>query len=280
MEKAKKHIETALLNIYPETEIRSFFLLIMEQLTGLNRSQILSNKNNTLSGEQNQQLATIIKRLKNFEPIQYILGETEFYNLSFLVNKNVLIPRPETEELVDWIINDNIKSTATILDIGTGSGCIAISLAKNMPQATINAIDISNEALTVAQKNADNNNVYVGFKRIDILSEKSDSLNSFNIIVSNPPYVCEREKQDMANNVLNNEPHLALFVEDNDPLLFYRHIALFALKHLTPNGKLYFEINQSYGKETLDLLEEIGFINTTLRKDISGKDRMISAIKK
>jgi release factor glutamine methyltransferase len=216
--------------------------------------------------------------LKNEIPIQYLLGKTSFYGLDFEVNPAVLIPRPETEELVDWIISyDQIhKSTKPlrILDIGTGSGCIAISLAKNIPNSQVFAIDVSEKALATAQKNAEINNVKVAFLEENIL-ETDDLEQQFDIIVSNPPYVRQLEKQEIKKNVLDNEPHLALFVEDNDALVFYRKIAELAQKNLLPNGQLFFEINQYLGKEMMELLEKMGFKNIELRKDIYGNDRMI-----
>jgi len=277
-----KYINKQLVDLYPETEIRSFWLLIMEQLTGCSRMEILTNKNNILSAEQNQKVKTIIERLKKAEPIQYILGETEFFSLPFYVDENVLIPRPETEELVDWVLNDNQNCKGKILDIGTGSGCIAISLAKNLPNAHVTAFDISEEAIAVAKRNASRNEVEVNFQPVDVLSPdffKKEDSETFDIIISNPPYVCEREKAGMQTNVLKYEPHLALFVDDNDPLLFYRQIALFAHQHLISNGKLFFEINQAYGKKTVKLLVDLGFSDVCLRKDISGKNRMIKAIR-
>lgn len=281
MKESLQYINQQLLNVYPKTEIRSFWLLIIEQLTGFSRSQILSNKNSVLSGEQNQILTTIVNRLQKFEPIQYILGETEFYGLPFQVNKAVLIPRQETEELVEWIINDAPNCSGNILDIGTGSGCIAISLAKHLTKAKVTAIDVSKAALSVAKKNAVLNKVKVDFKEIDILTANASSLkNKFDIIVSNPPYVCEKEKTDILANVLEHEPHLALFVTDADPLLFYRAISKYAFENLVSGGKLFFEINQAYGKETVELLKSMDFENVCLKKDIAGKDRMILAIKK
>jgi release factor glutamine methyltransferase len=191
------------------------------------------------------------------------------------VNESVLIPRPETEELVDWIRNENdLNKNLQILDIGTGSGCIAISLKHEFPFATVDAFDISNEALETARKNAAQNGLEVNFSEVDILNAPAFD-KKWDIIVSNPPYVLENEKLQMHSNVLEYEPHLALFVPDNDPLLFYREIALFAKKQLNANGKLYFEINRAYGQATVDMLSELGFQHIELRKDISGNDRMV-----
>jgi release factor glutamine methyltransferase len=221
-----------------------------------------------------------LSKLKKEIPIQYILGETEFFDLKFKVNNKVLIPRPETEELIEWVLkNSKLKtqnSKLNILDIGTGSGCIAISLAKNLPNAEVYAIDISSEAIKIAQKNAEINKVSVNFIETDIL--KIEELQyTFDIIVSNPPYVRELEKEKMHQNVLANEPHLALFVENDNPLLFYDKIADLAKSYLTKNGNLYFEINQYLGKETVDLLKSKGFNTIELKKDLFDVDRMIKA---
>ena len=270
-----KRIKSELEGLYPETEIRSFSQLMIEKVTGFSRTEIIVNKNTLFSDKQYHEIESFIEKLKNFVPIQYILGETEFYGLSFNVNESVLIPRPETEELVDWIRTENDRSASlNILDIGTGSGCIAISLKHEFTNAVVDAFDISDEALITAQSNANRNQLKVNFSKVDILNAP-DFETKWDIIVSNPPYVLENEKSVIQPNVLDNEPHLALFVPDNDPLLFYRCIAQFALKHLKTGGKLYFEINRQYGKATMDLLVESGFTDIELRKDISGNDRMI-----
>jgi release factor glutamine methyltransferase len=220
--------------------------------------------------------------LKKQKPIQYILGETEFYGLPFLVNENVLIPRPETEELVALILAEGKgkreEGKVRILDIGTGSGCIPIALKKHLPEAEVSAIDVSEKALALAMKNAELNQVDFHFRLQDILAT-DDLESSFDIIVSNPPYVRHLEKIEIQPNVLQYEPHLALFVADDDALLFYRKIAALAQKHLTPKGKLYFEINQYLGKETVALVESFGFTEVRLHQDIYGNDRMVSAVK-
>ena len=275
MQTAIKRIKSELEGLYHETEIRSFSQLMIEKVTGFSRTEIIVNKNTLFSDEQHQEIESFIKKLKNFIPIQYILGETEFYGLTFNVNESVLIPRPETEELVDWIRTENDRSaTLNILDIGTGSGCIAISLKQEFTNAIVDAFDISDEALITAQNNANRNNLEVNFSKVDILNAP-DFETKWDIIVSNPPYVLENEKAKILPNVLDNEPHLALFVPDNDPLLFYRSISQLALRQLKPGGKLYFEINRQYGKATMDLLVELDFTDIELRKDISGYDRMI-----
>ena len=219
----------------------------------------------------------ILKQLKQEIPVQYLLGKTSFYGLEFEVNANVLIPRSETEELVDWILKSQKSKVESqkirILDIGTGSGCIAIALAKNLPNATVFAIDVSENALATAKINAENNSVNVTFINQNIL-ETEDLQQQFDIIVSNPPYVRHLEKEEIKKNVLDNEPHLALFVADNDALVFYKKIAELAQKNLSENGQLYFEINQYLGKETIDLLQKMNFATTELRKDIYGNDRM------
>ena len=219
---------------------------------------------------------SLLESLKKEIPIQYLLGKTSFYGLDFELNSTVLIPRPETEELVEWIIKNHSKKHGQlkILDIGTGSGCIAISLAKNLPEASVFAIDVSEMALATAKKNATVNEVNVTFIQKNIL-ETEDLEQQFDIIVSNPPYVRNLEKKEIKKNVLDHEPHLALFVEDNDALIFYRKIAALAQKNLSPNGQLYFEINQYLGVEMKDLLEKMNFKNIELRKDIYGNDRMI-----
>ena len=265
---------------YPVTEIQSFFNLLVEYKLNLSRIEVALQPDFEISKTDLEFLQKAQIALKKQIPIQYILGETEFYGLPFKVNKNVLIPRPETEELVTFILENSKlqtpKSKLTILDIGTGSGCIPISLAKNLPNATIYALDISSEALKTAKINAELNNVSIQFIETDILNISELPLK-FDIIISNPPYVRELEKEQMQNNVLEHEPHLALFVKDNNPLLFYDKIGDFAKNHLTKNGKLFFEINQYLGKETVDLLKSKEFKNIVLKKDMFGVDRMIKA---
>jgi release factor glutamine methyltransferase len=276
----KEIFKSELLPIYDEHEIDSFFYIILEKIHNLKRINLALNPETVLDGIHLKQWKTIVSDLKTEKPIQYILGETEFYGLRFEVNENTLIPRPETEELVALIIVDSRTSNVEglkILDIGTGSGCIAVSLAANILNAEVYAIDVSEKALAVAQKNSEINTAKVNFINADILkiNDLKELSTSFDIIVSNPPYVRNLEKVEIKPNVLAYEPHLALFVEDDDALLFYRKIAQLAKKNLNPNGKLYFEINQYLGKETLELLEELGFKNRQLIKDIYQNDRMI-----
>ena len=271
-------------SLYEEHEIESFFYIILEKLHGLKRIDLALNPQKVMDGAHLKQWKNIVSELKKQRPIQYILGETTFYGLSFLVNENTLIPRPETEELVELIIestNYELRNTKLkVLDIGTGSGCIAISLAKHLPTSEVYAIDVSEEALATAKKNAELNKVAIDFISTNILDVITLSAvagldKQFDIIVSNPPYVRNLEKAEIKPNVLEYEPHLALFVEDTDALLFYRKIAELAIKNLNPNGKLYFEINQYLGNETVELVESFGFKNVELIKDIYGNDRMI-----
>ena len=270
----------ALSEIYPKTEIDSFFFILMEEKLNLQRIDTVLKPNFSIPERTLTDLKNILVKLQKEEPIQYILGNTEFYGLPFFVDNNTLIPRSETEELVAWILEEaasfqsNKQIKLSILDIGTGTGCIPISIAKNLPKAKISAIDISSEALIVAKQNALLNKVEVDFIEIDILKTKKIS-QKFDIIVSNPPYVRELEKAEIKNNVLKNEPHLALFVTNEDPLIFYEKIADFAKHQLSKSGLLFFEINQYLGKETSALLHKKGFKNIELRKDLFGNDRMI-----
>lgn len=276
----KSEFIKALSSLYDEMEIESFFYIILEQFHNKKRIDLALQPEMEMDALQLLRWETVLSELKKEKPIQYILGETEFYGLRFRVNENTLIPRPETEELVELIISDNqiTKNTNsfTILDIGTGSGCIAISLAKNLSNAKVSAIDVSEKALEMAKKNAEINEVNVNFILADVL-KLSTLQEKYDVIVSNPPYVRNLEKHEIKPNVLEFEPHLALFVEDDDALIFYRKIAELALKNVSENGKLYFEINQYLGKETVELLENLGFKNVKLIKDIYENDRMVSA---
>ena len=275
----KGHFIKALLPFYDEMEAESFFYLLLENKHQLKRIDLALDVDSVFSKSEILNWNAILEKLKIQIPIQYIIGTTHFYGLEFIVDENVLIPRPETEELVDWIVKLNSKlskkKNLKILDIGTGSGCIAVSLAKNIPNSEVFAIDVSEKALAIAKKNAILNKVPVTFLHKNILETK-DLNQKFDIIVSNPPYVRNLEKAEIKPNVLDNEPHLALFVPDNDPLIFYKKIAELAAANLNPNGQLFFEINQYLGKETQELLEYIGLKNIELRKDIYGNDRMIA----
>jgi release factor glutamine methyltransferase len=295
---------TELQTIQEVSEIESFFFILTEFLHNLKRIDVSLHPDFEVSESDLEKWKTIISELKTEKPIQYITGEAWFYGLRFEVNENTLIPRPETEELVEWIVESqkskvksqkskvesqkskveylNIQKSnnLTILDIGTGSGCIPIALKKEIPSSFVSAIDISEKALEMARKNALDNQVEVNFILQDILTSQHLNLSTsqpllFDIIVSNPPYVRNLEKQEIKKNVLDFEPHLALFVADSDALLFYRKIAQLALKSLSPNGKLFFEINQYLGEETVELLTKLGFKNIELRKDFVGNDRMI-----
>ena len=290
----KSHFFDALKNSQDEQEIESFFFILTEYLHNLKRVDVALNPNFELSEAEVEKWNAILAQLQQDKPIQYITGEAWFYGLKFEVNENTLIPRPETEELVEWIIeswklevgswkSENQKRI-NILDIGTGTGCIPITLKTNLPQANVFAIDVSEMALEVARRNAELNKVEVNFIQANILEVEDVSKiqtsisqlpTNFDIIVSNPPYVRNLEKQEIKKNVLDYEPHLALFVEDTDALLFYRKIAQLAIKNLSPNGLLFFEINQYLGKETVELLENLGFKNIELKKDMFGNDRMI-----
>ncbi|WP_158728699.1 MULTISPECIES: peptide chain release factor N(5)-glutamine methyltransferase [unclassified Flavobacterium] len=264
--------------LYGEDEAESFFYLILENQQQLKRIDLALQPDLILSTDALKVWDQFLQQLKNEIPVQYVLGNTSFFGLDFEVNNAVLIPRHETEELVDWILN-SLQSTVTnqkvkIIDIGTGSGCIAISLAKNIPHAHVTALDVSVDALATAQKNAQNNQVTVAFKNQNIL-ETYDLQEQFDVIVSNPPYVRNLEKVEIKKNVLDYEPHLALFVENDNALIFYKKIAELAQKNLKPNGFLFFEINQYLGAEMIGLLHDLGFKNIELRKDIYGNDRMI-----
>lgn len=268
--------------IYGKDEVQSFFKLLIEFFLNLKPIDIVLHSKRSISIADQHCFNDIIKRLKQEEPIQYIIGETEFFGLSFKVNPSTLIPRPETEELVQWIIEDltlaNIQNPK-ILDIGTGSGCIAISLAKNLPYAKIHAMDVSKEALKVTKENAILNQVEVECIEADILTARHNELHKYDVIVSNPPYVRALEKSTIKNNVLMHEPHLALFVENEDPLLFYKSICEYAVHNLKPKGSLFFEINQYLGTEMKQLLNTFNFEFVELRQDIFGNDRMLKTIK-
>ena len=286
IKKFRDYFNKTLKKIYPTSEIDTFLFLLLEEYLNFKRIDVVLKSNFEISPEDLILLKSSTKLLEQEIPIQYILGKTEFYGFPFILNEHVLIPRPETEELITSILEKVLKTKTfhtnakekqlKILDIGTGSGCIPISLKKSLPFAEITAIDVSNEALTIAKKNTVLNKVDINLTQQDIL--KTTSLNQlYDIIVSNPPYVRESEKKEIKNNVLNNEPHMALFVEDNNPLIFFDKIAELAKNHLTKNGLLFFEINQYLGKETVDLLRLKGFNTIELKKDIFGHDRVIIA---
>ena len=284
--KFRDYFNKTLKKLYPTSEIDTFLFLILEEYLNFKRIDVVLKSNFEISPEDLTLLKSSTKLLEQEVPIQYILGKTEFYGFPFILNEHVLIPRPETEELVTSVLNKISKlerlhpiekeKKLKILDIGTGSGCIPISLKRSLPFAEITAIDIANEALIIAQKNASLNKVNINFIQQNIL--KTTALDDiYDIIISNPPYVRVSEKIEIKNNVLKNEPHLALFVEDNNPLIFYSKIAELAKSHLTKNGTLFFEINQYLGKETVELIKLKGFNKIQLKKDIFGHDRIIIA---
>jgi release factor glutamine methyltransferase len=278
MQNYQEYVCGKLRGIYPENEIHSLFRILLEEISGMQAAFFLSDKSKQLNEQQEKRLDDILSRLQKSEPLQYIIGETEFYGLQFSVSPDVLIPRPETEELVDWVVQEYRFKPVHILDIGTGSGCIAVALAKLLPLAAVEAWDVSAEALAMAEKNAGRNGVDVAFQQVDVLSVNKDRGFPLDIIVSNPPYVLDSEKKDMHGNVLEHEPHLALFVEDDDPLLFYRKIAQFGKQSLKPFGTLFYEINAAKGQETVELLTDLGYRDVELRRDLSGNDRMVKAV--
>ncbi len=286
LRETKEFFQNELNGLYEAEEINNFFNILIEFYLGLNRLNFALNPEQIFSIEEYQPILNGLKALKKNIPIQYIIGETEFFGLPFKVNASVLIPRPETEELVQWILKNQskTKNNLSILDIGTGSGCIAISLANNLPNATVYALDVSKEALKTAAQNAELNHVNVEFIEASILNSKT--WNSyfknlkFDIIVSNPPYVRELEKEQMKANVLDNEPHLALFVDDEDSLKFYKAITQFAVDNLKDKGCLFFEINEYLGNSMIQLLKDYNFNDVVLKQDIFKKDRMIKGTKK
>lgn len=285
--------KTGLANLYEKKEAEAIALFTIGEITGLSNAKIKAFPEHELTAPRTEALQNALIQLKTGKPVQYVLGKTEFYGLTFEVNPSVLIPRPETEELVQWVIaSENIAqapsenglqgASVNILDIGTGSGCIAVSLQKYLPDFTVYAVDISQKALKTAENNAFINGVAFKGLQVDILNLTAGSLSNisslpakFSIIVSNPPYITEDDKRKMHKNVTGFEPHTALFVPDNDPLIFYKAITDFASKTLIENGLLFFEINENFGKQIVDLLTEKGFNNIEMRKDMSGKDRMV-----
>ncbi|WP_422860168.1 peptide chain release factor N(5)-glutamine methyltransferase [Flagellimonas sp. S174] len=269
--------------IYPKEEVDNFFYLSIEHYLELERFALVLQPKLALTKDEEQPLFETLSALKSEMPIQYILGKAHFMGLEFYVDEHVLIPRPETEELVEWLLSDvkSNKSESRILDIGTGSGCIAIALAKKIAKAEVHALDISEEALKVAEKNANDNKASVTFHQQDILdgNHSLEPALEYDIIVSNPPYVRHQEKAQMRNNVKEFEPDGALFVPDDNPLLFYEAIAQFAKGKLKSGGYIYLEINQYLGQETKTLLEAHNFLEIELRKDLFGNDRMLKAKK-
>ena len=302
VQQAYEHLRTQLQTFYDNREAAAIAAAVTAHITGLDNTGRIIHKHQQLTEEQLQQFQSMQYELLQQKPLQYVLHEASFYGMPLYVNENVLIPRPETEELVDWItqvvkeqdtkdkIQDARKQEDTtalssifnqlcsILDVGTGSGCIPIALKKHLPFAAVYAIDISEKALTVAKKNAEAQGTTIHFYELDILNKNQwEQLCLFDIIVSNPPYITQKEAADMHSNVLQFEPHTALFVPDEQPLLFYKAIAHFGLQHLNNNGLLFFEINEAYGKEIVEMLQSRGYTNVELKKDMQGKERMIKA---
>lgn len=272
----EEHFTLELNHLYDLDETTALFSLAAENVLSLSPTKLLLSKDVVLSFINFQKMLSVLNDLKIGKPIQHILGEAHFYGSSFKVNENVLIPRPETEELVDWVIHElTPNASGKLLDIGTGSGCIPISLKKYLPNIEVSTLDVSMSAIEIAQQNAEDIGTLISFIHADILSYKSDL--KYDIIVSNPPYIRELEKLEMHQNVLEHEPHLALFVTDNNPLIFYKTIADFASENLNDKGLLFFEINEYLGEEMIEMLTGKGFINIDLRKDMQGKDRMLKA---
>jgi release factor glutamine methyltransferase len=274
--------------LYDESEIKALTKMALVFSLNISAADLWIKKKEKLNKKQIQKAEKVLHRLKACEPLQYITGETEFLGYKFKVNKNVLVPRPETEELVEWVMEENRneskrnKCGLKIFDIGTGSGCIAVSLKKKLPASEVTAIDISKDALQVAKKNAVMNNAKINFMHMDILANHfPETQHPFDVIVSNPPYITNHEKSLMHRNVTDYEPHVALFVEGKNPLLFYEYISsLAAGKILNPGGRLYFEMNENTGREIFEMLEGKGFTGIVIKQDLSGKDRMIRAVKK
>ena len=273
----------ALNNLYCQSEIDVFFYSLMEYYFHKPKVDVYLNQDQKLDQTSEIIMINALNELTNHKPLQYITSQTEFYGLKFNLSESVLIPRPETEELVEWIIKDHIfkENEFKILDLGTGSGCISVSLARFLKKSRVYAVDLSDKALVKAHENAKLNNVEVIFEECDILDENlPDYFKNFEGFVSNPPYVRNREKNEMQQNVMHYEPHMALFVSDNDPLEFYTAILQIATNRLVSGGKLYFEINQYLGIEMMDLVMSFGFYDIELKKDSFGNDRMLRAIKK
>lgn len=278
-----RQIVDTLVPTVEEREARALAFVVLEDAFGLSRTDIYLGKDTAFSEDDTIRLEKILRRLEQGEPVQYVIGTAQFCNLTFRVTPDTLIPRPETEELVGWVASLlPFEAPCSVLDVGTGTGCIAISLAKQFPRAQVTAWDISEGALAVAQQNAETNGVTVDFRRTDVLEVVNESAASAPssealYIVSNPPYICERERAEMETHVLDYEPASALFVPDADPLLFYR--ALARLGQQLKATAVLVEINQAYGQETVEMFQSSGYSNVELRRDIYGKDRMIMAVR-
>jgi release factor glutamine methyltransferase len=275
--------KSKLKTLYEDHEAENISDWVFENVTGLKKWQRRENKNKELNEADLKLLGKYLEELLNFKPVQYVLNEAWFYKMKFFVNENVLIPRPETEELIEWIVLD-LKKVAynkqtNIIDIGTGSGCIAISLKKELPGTHVTAIDVSESALSVARKNAADLQATIVFFGIDFLKEEEwKVLLQYDVIVSNPPYIPVNEKEILAKNVTDFEPEIALFVENNDPFIFYKKIADFSARHLKENGKIYVEVHEEYAKEVSTIFENAGFISE-IKEDIYGKERMVRGLR-
>lgn len=280
---AYQHLKNNLVNIYDEKESGNIAELTIEKITGLKRTERILNKQQVLTDEQLNTLQNYLQELMNHKPVQYVLHEAWFAGMGFFVDSPVLIPRPETEELVHWIISDSQfmihDSRLNILDIGTGSGCIAIAIKNKIKNAEVFALDVSEDALKIAALNAEQNNAKINFLKADILKSYANiSTSLFDIIVSNPPYITKKESAELHTNVVVYEPHIALFVPDENPLLFYDAIADFSLSHLKDNGSLYFEIHENFAHEVVNLLAKKGFHSMEIKKDLQQKNRMVKAV--
>ena len=293
---AEQWLKEQLAGIYEGSEAANIADLVMEHVTGLNKSKRSFKKEEPLTEQQLQELKQYNQRLSLHEPVQYVLGEAHFYKMKLFVDNNVLIPRPETEELVEWIVNDVKKSGLNvferkgaesdetkklkILDVGTGSGCIALALKKEMPKAEVWGCDVSDAALNVARRNGSELDIRVDFQGIDFLdSAQQRSLPTVDILVSNPPYIPLKDKETMDKNVVEHEPHTALFVEDNDPLIFYKSLANFGNTRLYEEGCIYMEIHENLAQDVIKLFKTEGYNKIELKKDMQGKDRMIKVVR-
>ncbi|MCD4730020.1 MAG: peptide chain release factor N(5)-glutamine methyltransferase [Bacteroidales bacterium] len=276
----RSYYSQKLFKFYDERETEIFIFMLIEEYSGISKLDIFINPEQTINESELLKIHFAVKDLMNYKPIQYILGKTEFYGFPILVNTNVLIPRPETEELVDWVVNDiGQNQEYRVLDIGSGSGCIAIALKHALPILNIQAIDFSLGAIDLAEQNAKMNQADVSFYHINLLDKNEwGKLGYYDIIISNPPYVRHAEKSQMKKNVLNYEPESAVFVENNNPLIFYKSLAEFGLDHLNLNGSMYCEINQYLGDETYKLFKNLGFKDVQLKKDIKGNSRFVKAV--
>lgn len=278
----KTYFKTQLSSLFSESEIKLMFESLICKRLELSKTDLLLNKDILVSESDLLYVRNALKRLVSSEPFQYIIGETEFCGLNLFCDERALIPRPETEELLCWIQESlkNIKTDIRILDLCTGSGCIALALKNCFPKANVNALDVSKKALSLAEKNATSNNLQIDFFEIDLLAKPKMNFpkNSFDCWVSNPPYIPSKDKKQMNENVLNFEPHIALFVEDDNPLIFYRIIATLAKIYLKENGLLFFEIHENLAEEVKELLHELQYFNIEIKKDLQGKNRMIKAM--